>query len=450
MEHQQVRPPKEIRSTDMNTSDISCKLDMNKIMRASYGNQTEYQVLALDSVSQFTTWNDEIKTGKTLPPGFTTSDTIYCRNGNLTVNDTEDLTEFDIASIDGMVRAGLGHTQFVTNNPEDIQKAEAEGFLFAMNPFNRDPKLNYGCLDTYGGCVYADRACRFVLHRIEQLGVKVVLGDPEGTFSRLLRHPDTYKTTGVETADGAIHAASLVILACGGWTPSLVPQLDGICETTGGSVSIFQLPHGNKKLWDRFAPENFPTWKYKIRDGALGGLYGFARDPKGRVKIGYRGTKYTNPQTQADGNVRSVPITRWTKESTRKLPQQSAGVILDFVKEFLPELLGCPVKTRLCWYTDSFDNAFVVDYVPHAEGLMVATGGSGHGFKFLPNLGSFVVDRVEGKADPTGLLKEWEWRTLPKGEKAYNSIMEGTKSRRALQNQALTKEDSLNTHDSKL
>lgn len=190
--------------------------------------------------------------------------------------------------------------------------------------------------------------------------------------------------------------------------------------------------------------------RYKIRDGAAGGLYGFARDSHGRVKIGYRGTKYTNPQIQPDGAVRSVPITRWTQESTRQLPRQAADVIKGFVQQYLPELLPCPVTTRLCWYTDSFDNHFVIDFVPGVEGLMVATGGSGHAFKFLPNLGKYVVDRIEGNGDDAGLLAHWKWRSLKAGEKVYNSIMEGTQSKRALQRQSLTKDDSLSVQTSSL
>ena len=42
----------------------------------------------------------------------------------------------------------------------------------------------------------------------------------------------------------------------------------------------------------------------------------------------------------------------------------------------------------MCWYTDSLDNSFVIDYVPgYADTVFVASGGSGHGFKFLPVLG---------------------------------------------------------------
>lgn len=188
--------------------------------------------------------------------------------------------------------------------------------------------------------------------------------------------------------------------------------------------------------------------RYDIRNGKDGGLYGFARDAHGAVKIGYRGTKFTNPQTQADGAARSVPITRWTQQSTRKLPLTAASVIQSFVREYLPELIPCEMKTRLCWYTDSFDNHFVIDFVPGVQGLMVATGGSGHGFKFLPNLGSHVVDRIENKTN--SYLRFWKWRSLSPGAKPYNSIMEGVGSERSLHRQALTVEDGLSTRQSHL
>lgn len=179
-------------------------------------------------------------------------------------------------------------------------------------------------------------------------------------------------------------------------------------------------------------------------------MYGFPRDPHGAVKIGYRGTKYTNPQPQPDGSIRSVPITRWTeKASIRQIPQTGAGVISRFVKTFLPELISCEVKTRLCWYTDSFDNHFVVDFVPDAgHTLLLATGGSGHGFHFLPNLGKYVVDRIEGKSGP--LLTSWKWRKLSGEEKPVNDIMQGFEGERVLCNQRLTGEDSLEESRSKL
>ncbi|KAF4997117.1 hypothetical protein FDECE_12161 [Fusarium decemcellulare] len=418
--------------------------DINKIIRAAYGSQVEYQTLALDAISHWKRWNDEIRNEETSPPRFSTKDVLFVNNGNLTMTSDDSLPQFEKDTIDNMTKVGLAATQFVLSNPTDVSRAYADGFGFAVNPFNRTN--NSGVLDTQGGFVYADKACRFALHKAQSLGVQVILGGSKGTFSAFL-HDNDSRISGVRTADGVSHSAELTIMACGGWTPSLVTQLDNLCETTGGSVCVFQLPAGSP-LWGRFSPERFPTWTYDIRSGKNGGLYGFARDAHGSVKIGYRGTKFTNPQTQVDGTARSVPKTRWTEQSTRQLPLTAARTIKDFVQEYLPELMQCEMKTRLCWYTDSFDNHFVIDFVPGTQGLMVATGGSGHGFKFLPNLGKHVVDRIEGRQND--YLELWKWRSLNAGEKPYNSIMEGVSSQRSLQNQALTREDGLTEQKSRL
>lgn len=55
-----------------------------------------------------------------------------------------------------------------------------------------------------------------------------------------------------------------------------------------------------------------------------------------------------------------TPVTRWSEgEKLTQLPKQAVKVIRDFVDEYLPELEeeGIEVATtRVCWYTDSFDN----------------------------------------------------------------------------------------------
>lgn len=230
--------------------------DINKIMRAIYGSQVEYQELALDALSQWREWNTEIEAGKGLPPGFTSQDRLFVNNGVLVMNSDASLTQFEVDSIRNMTASGYAGTQIDLTSPDEVDHAVAGGFGFAVNPFGRSK--NYGQLDTTGGFVYADRACCFALHKAKALGVKTVLGGSKGTFSTLLRD-QTSKIIGVKTTGGGSHLAELTIMACGGWTPSLMPDLDNLCETTCGSVSIFQLPSGSP-LWDRFAPQNFPTW----------------------------------------------------------------------------------------------------------------------------------------------------------------------------------------------
>lgn len=185
-----------------------------------------------------------------------------------------------------------------------------------------------------------------------------------------------------------------------------------------------------------------------MRDGQDGGLYGFPRDEHGFVKIGYRGVKFSNPTVQQDGKVRSIPRTRWTENATRQLPSFAASRIKRIVQHLMPELLPYYVQSRLCPYTDSFDNHFVIDFVPGQVRLMVVTAGSGHAFKFLPTIGGAVVDRIEGIANRD--LDMWRWRALEAGQKPYNELMQGLESPLALKQQSMTVDDSLDSHYARL
>ncbi len=66
------------------------------------------------------------------------------------------------------------------------------------------------------------------------------------------------------------------------------------------------------------------------------------------------------------------------------------------------------VYTRLCLYADTHDEDFWIARDPAREGLTVASGGSGHGFKFAPVLGGIIADAVEGRANPW--LDKFRWR----------------------------------------
>ncbi|KAF3805494.1 Peroxisomal sarcosine oxidase [Colletotrichum gloeosporioides] len=316
---------------------------------------------------------------------------LWINNGDLSCTDGDTLPDSDKATIDNMEKAGHRDTQLVNNSPQDLEAAMSRGFLPMMQPFSKNL---LGVLDTTGGITLADKACRFALHKAKRLGVRLILDSTAGKVASLIKGQES-DIIGVRTTDGKSHKAALTIIASGGWTPTLVPSLDGLAETTAGSVVMLSVP---EYLRGRFAPARFPAWSYKIGDGAEGGLYGFPVDENGVLKIGYRGTKYTNPRLQLDGLERSVPVTRWTEDETiRQIPTQALEVIRRFINEFLPELSGIDVlATRLCWYTDSFDNHFVIDRVPQKKGLMVATAGSGHAFKYLPTIGNWVVDIIEG------------------------------------------------------
>jgi sarcosine oxidase / L-pipecolate oxidase len=59
---------------------------------------------------------------------------------------------------------------------------------------------------------------------------------------------------------------------------------------------------------------------------------------------------------------------------------------------------------------NSPDGNFLIDYHPSCDGLFIATGGSGHAFKFFPVIGDKVLAAIERRLDPK--LKDlWAWRT---------------------------------------
>lgn len=49
-----------------------------------------------------------------------------------------------------------------------------------------------------------------------------------------------------------------------------------------------------------------------------------------------------------------------------------------------------------------------MDYHPDCSNLFLATGGSGHGFKFFPIIGERIVDAVEGCLEPE-FRQLWRW-----------------------------------------
>ena len=421
--------------------------DSNKIIRAAYGHEVWYQDLTMEAIRLWEAWNEDYAARRRQQvdrggQNVIRDDRIYVNGGNYHFGNTgHGLNAFEKESVKNIRAAGLGKTQYLFNlDPKEAERAKADGYGYAVDPFRLATNSNKyeGYFDAIGGYVYADKACRYALDLAQRLGVHFVLDRQAGRFVQFVQQGHDGAVTGIETADGKIHSASVVIIACGGWTPGhVLPEMDGLCETTAGSVMTIKIPESSP-LRERLLPDRFPVFQWNVRGGENGSLYGFPLTEKGILKIGYRGTKYTNPQSfpssssSSTAKVRSVPVTKWTSpESIMGLPEKSVQVIQKFLDTYLPELRETvgpnAYHTRLCWYTDSFDNQWVIDHVPGKPGVVVATGGSGHAFKFLPLLGRLVVERLEQQqqADQSGLLSTLRWRAIKDGEKPVNQLMKG-------------------------
>ncbi|KAL1305405.1 hypothetical protein AAFC00_002293 [Neodothiora populina] len=412
--------------------------DENKILRASYGKEELYQDMAFGAMEEWDKWNHEIRNADDLPATLSKEDKLWENCGFLRIGNKCDEFEEETQK---HFPEHIKHTQYRITDPQRVKDALVHGIPAAkIDPFRRAERRleTDGILDTTAGFLLASKACAYALHLCVKAGVHAHLGPKVGELTSLIKSEDT--VTGIRTADGLTHHADLVIIAAGGWTPSLVPQADRLLETTAGSIVLVKLPEDRRDLWDKYSPEKFPVWSWKIQNygpagtgTSTGGLYSFPRTADGLIKFGFRGVKYTNyawpPTRDPEGRLISYP-----KTDLDVVPQRALEACRAFCRENMPDLLELDMQRgRLCWYTDSVDNSFLIDYVPGAKGLMVASGGSGHGFKFLPVLGEHVVDVVERRQ--TAYTKKFAWRDVPEGKK--NGLEEGPEGRRTLDKQKL-------------
>lgn len=75
-----------------------------------------------------------------------------------------------------------------------------------------------------------------------------------------------------------------------------------------------------------------------------------------------------------------------------------------------PALAAAPIVfRRLCVYCDTADGDFWIAPDPQRANVVVATGGSGHAFKFAPVLGELIAAIALGEPHP--LAAKFRWRS---------------------------------------
>ncbi len=182
----------------------------------------------------------------------------------------------------------------------------------------------------------------------------------------------------------ALFPADAIVVCAGAWTPLLVPELAGELRAVGQPV--FHLRPADREL---FAGLQFPVFGADI---ARTGYYGFPLQHDGIVKIANHGA-----------GVALAP------DAPRQVTAGQESALRDFLRSSLPGLAGAPIASRrLCVYCDTRDADFWIARHPRRPTLTVATGGSGHGFKFAPVIGPIIADAVLGIDH--ALAHKFRWR----------------------------------------
>src|SRR5205085_8216467 len=85
--------------------------------------------------------------------------------------------------------------------------------------------------------------------------------------------------------------------------------------------------------------------------------------------------------------------------ASREVTNQDREAVPGFLRLYLPAAGAC-TDGSVCLYTLTPDRHFLIDLYPGLEGVAVAAGFSGHGFKFAPVVGEVLADLAAAGKTP--------------------------------------------------
>ncbi len=256
---------------------------------------------------------------------------------------------------------------------------------------------DWGYINKRSGWADAEGGMLWLRKQVEALGR---VDFRQGEVTSLVK--DGNKVTGAKLTSGEIVGADLVIVATGAWTGKLV-DLRGRAQATGQVLCYLDIT----------AEEQERLSKCPVLLNMSSGM--FIIPPSNRVlKVARHGFGLANPTQVPSPDNPSQKITVSLPKTTHDdpnlwVPNEGEIACRQALREMIPALAERPfIKSKICWYTDTPKGDFLITYHPDYEGLFIASGGSGHGYKFLPVIGDRIVDCVEGKC-PEEFKEKWAW-----------------------------------------
>lgn len=339
---------------------LAASTDISKVVRMEYGADADYMALGEESREGWLRWNDE-----------------WARDG-------EDPLYHDTGVVMMCMRrmepGGFEHDSFelLKQRGHAPERLDADA-LKARFPAWRSGRYVDGFFHADGGYVESGAVLVRLADRLRKSDrVRIVEEAPVAGLAG-----DNTRVSGALLVSGETIEADHVVIAAGAWTAKLYPELQGALKSTGHPV--FHLKPTRPEL---FEASRFPTF---TADVARTGYYGFPLNRDGVVKIGVHGV--------------GVSI---DPDEPRRVTPSAKTRLVQFLNISFPDLLSADiVYTRLCLYADAPGEDFVIDGPPGRSGVTVASGGSGHGFKFGPVLGGLIADAVEGKPPRFGQKFSW-------------------------------------------
>jgi sarcosine oxidase len=178
------------------------------------------------------------------------------------------------------------------------------------------------------------------------------------------------------TDRGTVEARAAIVTA-GAWTPSLLPQLGARLRVTREVMAWFEPA-------DAARVANLPVFIIESRHGMHYGIPAPAGSGGG-IKI----AKHHHRDETVDAD-----------RCDRTVTAADEALIRAAIAAHLPAANGRMIAAKTCLYTMTPDGDFLIDRLPGAPQIVVASPCSGHGFKFAPVIGEILADLATTGATP--------------------------------------------------
>jgi monomeric sarcosine oxidase len=249
--------------------------------------------------------------------------------------------------------------------------ASAEQFSLPLEVWSADelnrrwPGMNIpegwiGCYETTSGVLFSEECIRAFREQSVKRGAALLA-------NTAVENIEIHAQGVIVHTKAQKYFADSLVVSAGAWAGRLLAKLNLPLQPTRKTVAWFEADDS------LYGSERFPAFVFHLTDEMY---YGFPSFSGCGVKIG-----------RHDGGQKADP-----DQMNREFGafSEDEADVRRFLQRFMPQAAGRLKQGRVCIYTMTPDEDFIIDRHPEHPHVAIAAGFSGHGFKFSSAVGEIL------------------------------------------------------------